>query len=82
MSFWDFVRNYINPGYLLFRIGFFMAAGMCGLMIMGGTFGTLGNLLLGGGGLWLAWTGIRPWGRGMSINDVNKKLDDLNRKYK
>lgn len=82
MSFRDFVRNYINPAYLLFRIGFLMAAGMCVFMIMGGTFEIFGNLLLGIGAAWLAWTGIRPWGRGMSINDVNRKLDDLNRKYK
>lgn len=82
MTFGDFARNYLNPFYLIFRVGWLFAGFLC--IFVFGPFTTdgsaLGKFAFLIGGVLLIWNGLRPWGKGMSINDINRKLDDLNRR--
>ncbi|MCX7258646.1 MAG: hypothetical protein NTZ64_18555 [Polaromonas sp.] len=78
MTFRDFARNYLNPAYLLLRLGWLGVAfffiivtpHMEDLYKWRIVFYILGAIFI--------WNGIRPWGRGRSINDINRKLDELN----
>jgi len=36
------------------------------------------NVLFLGIGLLLLWNGLRPWGKGTSIHEIKKKLDQMN----
>lgn len=85
MKYW--LINYLSPGYLLLRI-FFLAGAFIGyfitMVILAGK-GWETNSAHNAGivvGLLLAYNALRPWKIGMSINDINNKLDDLNKKYK
>ncbi len=75
MTFRDFARNYLNPFYLAFRIGW-----------LGMAFGSFAAWL-GSSVIWyllaalvLAWNGLRPWGKGRSINDMNQAVNDFKNK--
>lgn len=32
--------------------------------------------------IFFVWDGLRPWGRGTSLNDLNSKLDGMSKKYR
>lgn len=72
MTFGDFARNYLNPIYLAIRAGLLYGAGACMLIALRSDANGIVALLFGVLGIWLGWTGIRPWGsgRGISANDL------------
>ncbi len=74
MKFGDFARNYLNPIYICFRLGL-LGAGI-GSLLLSSSAATNGKfvLIFFPLGLWLVWTGIRPWGngRGATMNDLNR----------
>lgn len=80
MTFREFARNYINPFYLMFRIFwlwgafllFFLAPYIDGLTEWKFVFYLIAVLFV--------WIGIRPWGGGVSLNDLNRKLDEINKR--
>lgn len=72
MTFGDFTRNYLNPLYVVFRLGWLGLA--------------LGAVLawVGSSSIWyliagfvLAWNGLRPWGKGVSVHEMNRAVNDL-----
>jgi hypothetical protein len=67
MSFGDFARNYLNPIYLARRAGL-----LYGAIVLASDMPVIVKPIFGLLALWLAWTGIRPWGngRGISANDL------------
>lgn len=81
MTFGDFARNYLNPFYLLFRCGFLMAGGWAlFIALFSLNFAWWMKLVLGALGLWLLWTGIRPWGRGTTLNELNQAAEQMRRR--
>lgn len=72
MRFVDFARNYLNPFYVAFRLGWL---GLALAMFLA---------WIGSSGIWyllaaliLAWNGLRPWGKGKSINDMSRAVNDF-----
>lgn len=72
MTFGDFARNYLNPFYLAYRAGLLFGAGGCLMVALSSDESFVVKIPVGLLGLWLAWTGIRPWGdgRGISANNL------------
>ncbi len=78
MTFGNFAKNYLNPGYLIFRIiWIFGGLGFLfiGLTAQGSSFI---NIFFFGLGALFVWNGLRIWGKGTSLNEINKKLRALN----
>lgn len=78
MTFRDFARNYLNPGYLIFRVCWVFAG--LGLLFVGAVAQGSGaiNILFFGLGLVFLWNGLRLWGKGTSLDEINKKLHEMN----
>jgi hypothetical protein len=73
MTLADFARNYLNPFYVVFRLGWL---GMAFAMFMAwlGSSSETWYLIVA---LILAWNGLRPWGKGMSVNDLNNAANNI-----
>ena len=82
MTFRDFARNYLNPFYLLARICWLWGAFLFAFLAPNIDGLSKWNFLLYIIALAFLWNGLRPWGKGMSINDINNKLDHLGKKHR
>ena len=76
MRFRDFARNYLNPLYIVFRIMWLWAAFIVAMFVP--LMFDVSHLrpLFFVPAAYLVWIGIRPWGQGMSIHQINQKLDE------
>lgn len=81
MTFGDFARNYLNPIFLFCRVSLLGFSFAAFLIAFTAFIAVPVKLALGALGLWLAWVGIRPWGngRGLSLRDVQRKVEDATR---
>lgn len=77
MKYW--LINYLSPYYLFVRICLLMGAGMAWFLLKYST--GIGDFFAGGIALLLVWNAVRPWKIGMSLNDIQNKLDELNDRY-
>lgn len=78
MTFRDFARNYLNPGYLIFRACWvFGGLGFLFVSAVAQGSGAINILFFGLGALFL-WNGLRLWGKGTSLHEINKKLHEMN----
>lgn len=78
MTFGEFARNYLNPGYVIFRVCWVFSG--FGFLLIGvfAQGGSLINIFFFGLGVLFLWNGLRLWGNGTSLNEINKKLNGLN----
>ena len=78
MSFGDFARNYLNPFYLFARVVWLWAAFLFAFPLQfvplfeGWTYVAYAIAAV------CVWVAIKPWGKGMSLNDIQRKLDRIN----
>lgn len=72
MTFGDFARNYLNPFYVAFRLGWLGVALAMFLAWVGSS--VIWYLLAA---MVFAWNGLRPWGKGKSINEMNRAVSDF-----
>lgn len=72
MTFGDFARNYLNPFYVVFRLGWLGLA--FGAVLAWNGSSSIWYLIAG---LVLAWNGLRPWGKGVSIHEMNRAVNEL-----
>lgn len=88
MTFGQFLVNYFSPFYFIARCFFLGWAAMSwyvlGYMISAMTQSETNTtvFIFRAIAIILAWNALRPWGKGMSINDINRNLENLNSKYK
>jgi hypothetical protein len=79
MTLGDFARNYLNPFYLFARFMWLWAAFVFGFLLQFipqfEAWSIVGYALAAV----CVWVAIKPWGKGMSFNDIQNKLDSLNK---
>jgi hypothetical protein len=78
MTLKSFLINYLSPVYLLLRMGHLITAFVAYFAFGANDSGILMYFVP----LLLIWNGLRPWGNGTNIKEINNRLDDLNNKYK
>lgn len=76
MTKWQFVKSYLSPLMFFFRLiwlGMSLFFGFLAYLGFHWSFWLLSALLM--------WLALYPWGT-TNLNEVNQKLDKLNKKYK
>ena len=88
MTFWQFLVNYFSPFYFIARC-FFLGWAAMSWYVLGYMTSAMMNfetsttvLVFKAVAVILAWNALRPWGKGISFNDINRNLERLNSKYK
>jgi hypothetical protein len=80
MNFRDFATNYLNPFYLLARICWLWGAFLLAFLAPNISGLRPYSLILYAAALVFVWIGVKPWGRGMSISDIGRKIDTLSKR--
>ena len=78
MTFRDFARNYLSPFYVIARLFWLWGAFLFALPFSYAQFFEGWQFVSYLLAAWMFWVGVKPWDRGMSINDINQKLDKFN----
>ena len=83
----EFLLNYLSPWYLLLRLFWLCNAGLCFVLTSGYLAGKgWSQHAWLAGGLAVAaifvWIALRPWKIGASYRDIERKVEQLNNKYR
>jgi hypothetical protein len=80
MTTWQFVKSYLSPVMLFFRICWLGMGGMAALIAYSGA-SSLPAIGLWAFAAFMAWIALRPWGT-TNVSEINKKLDGLNDRFR
>lgn len=80
MTLWQFTKSYLSPVMLFFRICWLGLGSFIGLLAYSGTT-ELPTIALWAAASFLIWIALRPWGT-TNIDEIGKKVDSLNSKYR
>jgi hypothetical protein len=80
MTAWEFVKSYLSPVMLFFRLCWFGMGTLAALLAYSGN-SSIPAIGLWGFAMMLYWLALRPW-RTTNINSANKKLDEINNRYR
>lgn len=82
MTFGDFVRNYLNPIFLFYRVSLLGFSFAAFLIAFTAYIAVPLKLAVGALGLWLAWVAVKPWGsgHGLSLRDMQRRAEDATRR--
>lgn len=83
MTFGEFASNYLNPIFVCLRLGILAVAyGLMMLTFFSTDLHPIAKLVTFVLGLYVAWGGIKPWGKGKTISDLKNDVDELEQRLK